>query len=186
MVSIMSLWLPILLSAVFVFLVSSFIHMVLPYHKGDFKKLPDEDGVMNALRNFNIPPGEYSFPRAESMKEMSSPEFKSKLEKGPAAFISVMKNEVPSMTGSLILWFIYSIIVGIFAAYVAGRALEPGADYLAVFRFSGVTAFVGYSIALLQNSIWYKRAWSVTFKSMFDGLIYALVTAGTFGWLWPM
>jgi len=182
----MSLWFPILLSAVFVFLVSSFIHMVLPYHKGDFKKLPDEDGVMNALRNLNIPPGEYSFPRAESMKEMSSPEFKSKLEKGPAAFITVLRNEAPSMTGGLILWFVYSLLIGVIAAYVASRAVGMDANYLSVFRFTGVTAFACYSIALLQNSIWYKRAWSVTFKSMFDGLIYAFVTAGTFGWLWPM
>jgi hypothetical protein len=184
MVPVLSLWLPIFLSAVFVFIVSSFIHMVLTYHKNDFRKLPDEAGVMEALRKFNIPPGEYSFPKPENMKEMSTPEFTEKMKNGPVAFITVMKNEAPSMTGSLIQWFIYSIIVSIFAAYVAGRALTPEASYLAVFRFTGVTAFVGYSIALLQNSIWYKRAWSVTLKSMFDGLIYALVTAGTFGWLW--
>lgn len=41
------------------------------------------------------------------------------------------------------------------------------------------------ALALLQNSIWYKRKWSSTLKSMADGLVYALVTAGTFGWLWP-
>ncbi|MBZ0200406.1 MAG: hypothetical protein K8H86_11100 [Ignavibacteriaceae bacterium] len=184
MVSIVSLWLPILLSAVFVFIVSSFVHMVLPHHKNEFKKLPDEDGVMDTLRKFNLPPGEYNFPHANDMKEMGTPEFKAKLEKGPAALITVMKNEVPSMTGSLITWFIYSIVVSIFAAYVAGRALVPGADYLAVFRFTGVTAFLGYSLALVHDSIWYKRAWSTTFKYMIDGLLYALVTAGTFGWLW--
>ncbi|MBW2258413.1 MAG: hypothetical protein JRI25_27990 [Deltaproteobacteria bacterium] len=76
-------------------------------------------------------------------------------------------------------------LLGIFAAYVAGRALEPGAHYLAVFRFAGCMAFVGYALALWQNSIWYKRAWSTTLKSSFDGLVYALLTAGTFGWLWP-
>jgi len=184
MVSIVSLWLPILLSAVFVFIVSSFVHMVLPHHKGDFKKLPDEDGVMDSLRKFNIPPGEYTFPRANSMKEMGAPEYKSKLEKGPVALITVMKNEAPSMTCSLVLWFIYSIVVSIFAAYVAGRALEAGANYLAVFRFTGVTAFLGYSLALVHDSIWYNRAWSTTFKFLFDGFLYALVTAGTFGWLW--
>jgi len=184
MVPVLSLWLPIILSAVFVFIVSSILHMALTYHKNDFGKLPDEAGIMDALRKFNIPPGEYSFPKPDSMKEMSSPEFTEKMKNGPVAFITVMKNHAPSMTGSLFQWFLYSIVVSIFAAYVAGRALTPESDYLAVFRFTGVTAFVGYSLALLQNSIWYKRAWSVTFKSMFDGLIYALVTAGTFGWLW--
>jgi hypothetical protein len=76
------------------------------------------------------------------------------------------------------------VIVSIFAAYIAGRALGPGAPYLEVFRFAGSTAFAGYALALAQNSIWYKRNWGATLKSMFDGLVYALLTAGTFGWLW--
>jgi hypothetical protein len=86
---------------------------------------------------------------------------------------------------SLTLWFLYCIVMGVFAAYVSGRALGPGAHYLSVFRFAGCTAFAGYALALWQNSIWYKRAWTTTLKSTFDGLVYALLTAGTFGWLWP-
>jgi hypothetical protein len=54
-----------------------------------------------------------------------------------------------------------------------------------VFRFAGTTAFIGYSVALWQMSIWYRRAWSTTIKATVDGLIYALLTAGVFGWLWP-
>ena len=185
MVSIMSLWLPILLSAVIVFVVSSIIHMFLPYHRSDFKKIPSEDELMHELRKFNIPPGDYAIPRAGSPKEMATPEFVEKSNQGPVALITVMPSGPPSMGGSLVQWFIYSIVVGIFAAYIAGRALEPGAHYLEVFRFAGCTAFVGYAVALLQNSIWYKRSWSVTLKSVFDGLVYALMTAGTFGWLWP-
>ncbi|MFQ5750973.1 MAG: hypothetical protein ACE5HI_03165 [bacterium] len=185
MVSIMSLWFPILFSAVLVFAVSSFIHIVLTYHRTDFGKVPDEDEVMAALRKFDIPPGDYVIPCAGSPKVMRSPEFIEKTTKGPVAFMTVMKSGTPTMAGSLVQWFIYSVVVGIFAAYLAGRALGPGAQYLAVFRFAGCGAFVGYALALLQNSIWYKRAWSTTVKSMFDGLIYALVTAGTFGWLWP-
>jgi hypothetical protein len=68
---------------------------------------------------------------------------------------------------------------------VAGAALGPGRPYLQVFRLAGTVAFAGYSLALLQHSIWYHRKWSTTFLSMFDGLIYALLTGGTFGWLWP-
>lgn len=185
MVPIFSLWLPILLSAVAVFIISSIIHMVIKYHNNDFKSLPSEDAVMDDLRKHNIPPGEYYFPRVTDMKEMSTPEFIEKMKRGPVAFITVLENAAPKMGKQLILWFLYSVLVGIFAAYVAGRALPEGAHYLSVFRFAGVTAFVGYSLALLQNSIWYKRGWGVTFKSMFDGFIYALFTAGIFGWLWP-
>lgn len=185
MVSIPSLWLPILLSGVAVFVVSSLIHMVLGYHANDFKKFPNEDTVADALRKLNIPPGDYGYPKASSMKEMGSPDFKEKQKKGPVLFATVFPTGESSMGSSLLLWFLYSVIVSIFAAYVAGRALGPGAEYLAVFRFAGVTAFVSYALGTWPMSIWYRRPWSVTLKNTFDGLVYGLVTAGVFGWLWP-
>ena len=185
MIAITSLWLPILLSAVAVFLLSSILHMVFTYHNSDFKKLPSEDPVMDDLRKHNIPHGEYVLPYAKDNKERNTQEFKEKMNKGPVAFINMFPSGPNKMGSSLAQWFVYCIIVGVFAAYIAGRALEPGAHYLSVFRFAGATAFVGYSLALMQNSIWYRRSWSATLKSMFDGLIYALFTAGIFGWLWP-
>ncbi len=185
MVSIMSLWLPILLSAIFVFVVSSIIHMFLSYHKNNFKKVPNEAGVMDALRPFNISPGDYMLPLCSGPAEMKSPEFTEKLKKGPVVAMTVFPNGPFAMTGSLILWFLYSLVVGVFAAYISGHALAPGAAYLNVFRFAGCTAFLGYALALLHDSIWYKRCWATTFKFMFDGLIYGLLTGGTFGWLWP-
>ena len=184
MVSIISLWLPILLSAVIVFIASSIIHMVLKYHNSDFKKLPAEDAVIDALRPLGIPPGEYVIPHSCDHKTMQEPAFKEKLERGPVAFLTVMTSDF-GMGKSLSLWFLYSVGIGVFAAYIAGRALAPGADYVDVFRFAGAAAFGGYALGLLQNSIWYKRAWRSTAKSMADGLVYALLTAGTFGWLWP-
>lgn len=185
MVSVLSLWLPILLSAVIVFLVSSLIHMVLGYHRTDFRKVPAEDDVMSALREFGIPPGDYVIPCAGSSKEMGSPEFIEKATKGPVAFMTVIPSGPPAMGKSLVQWFVYCAVVAIFAAYIGSRAVGPSADYLAVFRFTGTTAFIGYTLALWQNSIWYRRAWSTTLKSTFDGLVYGLLTAGTFGWLWP-
>lgn len=185
MVSILSLWLPILLSAVFVFVASSIIHMAFTYHQNDFVKLPKEDEVMDALREFDLSPGDYVMPYLGSAKEMKSPEYLEKTNKGPVAYMTIVKNGPPAMGGSLAMWFFYSVLIGIFSAYLAGRTLGADAHYLAVFRFVGCSAFMGYSLALMQNSIWYKRNWPATFKSMFDGLIYALVTAGTFGWLWP-
>jgi hypothetical protein len=185
MVPLMSLWMPILLSAVIVFVVSSVIHMVLPYHKGDLKKLPNEAETMAALRKFNIPPGDYMMPAPSSSKDMGSPEFLEKRNAGPVALMTVLPSGPVSMGGSLAKWFVYLVVVGIFAAYVAGRALGPGADSLSVFRFAGVTAFAAYGLALWQGTIWYGRSWTTTLKSTFDALVYALFTAGTFGWLWP-
>jgi len=185
MVSLSLLSLPILLSAVIVFVVSSVIHMLLPYHRNDFRKIPDEDKVMEALRPFNVPPGDYVVPHAGGPKEMQAPGFIEKMTKGPVVVMTVIRSGPPSMGRSLMLWFVYCIVVGILAAYIASRALEPGARYLSVFRFVGCTAFIGYAVALWQNTIWYGRGWRSTLKSTVDGFVYALLTAGTFGWLWP-
>ena len=185
MVELSSLWLPILLSSIFVFLVSAVIHMASPWHKSDYPKLEKQDEIQDALRPFNIPRGEYLIPRAADRKEMMSQEHKEKMKKGPIAMLTVWTNNEASMSRPLILWFLYAVVVGIFAAYVAGRALPTGAHYLAVFRFAGVTAFLAYSAALWQISIWYQRPWVTTIKATVDGLLYALITAGTFGWLWP-
>jgi hypothetical protein len=176
---------PIVLSAVIVFVASSIIHMVLPYHRSDVRRLPKEDEVLDALRRLDIPPGDYAAPHAGSMAGMKDPQFIAKMQKGPLLFMTVAPAGPPSMTSSLVLWFLYSLLVSVLAAYVAGRALGADAHYLQVFRFVGTAGFMGYSLALLQQSIWYKRNWATTFKSVFDGLIYALLTAGTFGWLWP-
>jgi hypothetical protein len=185
MVSVVSLWLPILLSAVFVFIVSSIIHMVFKYHRTDFGGVPSEDDVIAALGKFEIPPGDYVIPYAGSAKGMKDPDYIDKVKKGPNAFMTVMPAGMPSMAGSLVMWFLYSLLISVFAAYIASRALGPEPEYMSVFRFTGAAAFSGYSLALLQNSIWYKRKWSATLKSVFDGFIYALFTAGAFGWLWP-
>ena len=185
MTGLSALWLPILLSAVIVFVVSSVIHMASPWHKRDYPKMPNEDKVTDALRPLAIPPGDYMIPRPSSRQEMRSPEFAEKMKKGPVMVLTVMPNGPMSMGTNLALWFAYCAVVGLFAAYVAGRALPPGTSYLRVFRFAGVTAFIGYSVALWQMSIWYRRAWSTTIKATIDGLIYGLLTAGAFGWLWP-
>ena len=185
MTELTSLWLPILLSAAAVFVVSSIIHMALPWHKGDYKQIPGEEKIMDALRPFNIPPGDYMVPRASSSQDMKSPEFAEKIKKGPIMITTVLPTGQWTMGSSLVLWFIYSVVVGFFAAYIASRALPIGAYYLEVFRFIGASAFMGYSFSIWQTSIWYKRSWMTTFKSTIDGLLYALITAGVFGWLWP-
>ncbi len=185
MTGLTALWLPILVAAVLVFVASSLIHMLSPWHKGDYRSVPREDEVMAALRPFAIPPGDYLMPRPKDRADMRSPGFTEKMSKGPVMVATVWPSGAMSMGRNLGLWFAYLIVVGICAAYVAGRALPPGAHYVQVFRFAGATAFIAYSLALWQMSIWYHRAWSTTIKATVDGLLYAMLTAGTFGWLWP-
>jgi len=185
MVSILSLLIPIALSAVFVFIASSIIHMATPWHSGDLNKVPNEDRVMDALRSFNIPPGDYGMPKASSMKDMGSPEFRARYKAGPVAFMTVRPAGEMSMTGSLVMWFIYSLVVSMIAGYIAGVAFGPGAEYLRIFQVAGCVAFTGYALGQAQESIWWGRSWGRTLRSMLDGLLYGLLTGGTFGWLWP-
>jgi hypothetical protein len=124
-------------------------------------------------------------PRPASSQAMRSPEFQEKMKRGPVVVMTMLPSGVRGMGKNLAQWFVYCVVVGGFTAYVTGRALPAAAPYLAVFRFAGVTAFIGYSLALWQMSIWYRRAWLTTIKGTIDGLIYGLLTAGTFGWLWP-
>lgn len=185
MAPLSALWLPIVVSAVLVFLASSVIHMLSPWHKSDYPRLANEDAVMDALRPLAIPPGDYVVPRPETREEMSTPAFLEKMQRGPVVAMTVMPSGQMSMGRNLSLWFVYLIVVSLFAAYVASRAVPAGAPYLDVFRFTGVSAFLAYSLALWQMSIWYHRGWSITLKATADGLLYALLTAGVFGWLWP-
>jgi hypothetical protein len=179
------LWLPVLLSSVFTFLASSFIHVVLPWHKSDYVKLPEQDKVMEALRPFAMPPGDYMVPNCSGSAEMKSPEFAEKLAKGPVMVLSVLPNGPFQMGKNLALWFVYLVAVSYLAGYTACHALPLGTGYNKVFRIVGVTSFLGYGAALWQMSIWYRRSWKTTIKATVDALIYAGLTAGTFGWLWP-
>jgi hypothetical protein len=179
------LWLPILVSAVIVFLASAIVHMAPLWHRKDYPAVPDQDRVMEALRPFQIPPGDYMLPRAATSEEMRSADFIEKMRTGPVAILTVIPSGAWQMGRQLGLWFVYVVVVGIFAAYVAGRALPPGAEYTEVFRYSGTTAFLAYSVAVWHISIWYRRGWGLALKETLDGVIYALLTAGAFGALWP-
>src|SRR5919204_921587 len=117
---------------------------------------------------------------------MRSPAFQEKMKRGPAVMMTVFPPWSGSMASNLSLWFVYCIVVSLFAAYIGASAVPPGGPgFGAVWRYVGITAFVGYALALWQMSIWYRRAWSMTLKATFDGVLYALVTSGMFVWLWP-
>jgi hypothetical protein len=180
-----ALWLPILLSAVFVFVLSAILHMALKYHNSDYKQLPNEDAVRAAFRGVNVPPNQYLVPYCVDMKEMQSPEMQKKFVEGPVAVVRVRPAGAPTMGPALTQWFLATLVVSLFVAYVAAHAIPPGAEYLHVFRVVGGVAALAYSAAHLPEAIWMGKPWSATAKDMFDGVLYGLVTAGTFGWLWP-
>jgi hypothetical protein len=183
MVPVMSLWLPIVLSSVVVFFASFLVHMVLTYHRKDFGAVSNEAAVLDALRG--IVPGEYMLPHANGPEAMKDPAFQQKMQTGPVVIITARKPGQMAMGPFLAQWFVYCLVVSLFAGYISSRAVATGADYLEVFRFAGAVAFIGYTLALWQNFIWYGRPLRTMLLQTFDGLLFGLLTAGIFGWLWP-
>jgi hypothetical protein len=184
MVPLAALWLPILLSAVIVFFASFIMHMVLPYHRGDYVQLPDEPAIMAALRAAGVKRGLYMFPHCNH-KDMNTPAVQEKFKQGPVGTVTIFPSGPPAMPKFLGMWFVYCLIVGFFVAYLTAHTVAPGTHYLQVFRVVGSAAFLAYGLGHLSNGIWKGQPWSMVIKEVVDGLIYGLLTGGTFGWLWP-
>jgi hypothetical protein len=184
MVPLTALWLPILISAFIVFVASSIMNTVLPYHRSDYRQLPDEDKLLTLMRAAGLMRGLYIFPFG-THKDMKTPAMEEKYKQGPVGMMTLFPNGPVAMPKFLGQWFGYCLIVALFVAYLTGHTVAPGARYLAVFRVAGTAAFMAYGLGQLSNAIWKGQTWSMTFKEVMDGLVYGLLTAGTFGWLWP-
>ena len=179
------LWLPIVLSAVFVWIASSILHMVITYHKSDYTKMSGEDEVLAALRGANVGVGNYMFPHCQSFKDMQAPEQMEKFKQGPVGTLVVIPSGTPNIGKSLMQWFVFCLGMSLLIAYVSRLAIPGPAEYMSVFRLTGAMAAIAYGYGALTESIWKGVRWSTSSKFVFDGLIYGLVTGGTFGWLWP-
>ncbi|MBK8005105.1 MAG: hypothetical protein IPK12_14570 [Gemmatimonadetes bacterium] len=185
MVSLVQLWLPVLLGALAVFFASSLVHMVFKWHNSDYQRLPNEDEVRAAMRKGSPAPGGYVTPYCSDMKELADPGMQARFAEGPVAFIYVRPSGLPSMGPALGQWFVLNLVVAVFVAYLGSRLLAPGTPYLQVFRVAGTIAFVAYAIGHVSDGIWYGRPWRAVGKDLLDALLYALVTGGVFGSLWP-
>lgn len=186
-IPILSLWLPILAAGALVWLASALMWMVMPHHRSDYRPLPDEDPVRDALEGQDLEPNQaYTVPGMPSREAMEDPEVRRKFEEGPVAYIRAQAPGLPNLGKQLTLHFVYCLAVGAAVAYVAGRTLAPGAEYLAVFQITGTVAWLAYGWAYPMTAIWFGWSWSEAWKHLLDALVYGLLTAGAFGWLWPV
>jgi hypothetical protein len=176
---------PIALSAVFIFIASSILHMALKWHNADYKKLANEDEVRAVIRKGSPAAAEYVIPHCMDGKDARSPEMMRKFEEGPLAVIYIRKPGPIQIGPFLMKWVIYTLVVSALCGYFARFTLPPGVDYMKVFHVVGMAAWLAYSWQGPADSIWKGKPWVSTFRYMVDGLVYALITAGTFGWLWP-
>jgi hypothetical protein len=185
MVPLSHLWLAIVLSGVLVFIVSAILHMVLKYHNSDYQGFSNEDEVRAAISKGSPAPGQYMVPYCPNPQDMKKPELARKFTEGPVGMVLLRRPGPMNMGPSLGQWFVYTIIMSALIAYVAARTLAPGAAYADVFRVVGAVGFLGYAGAYGAFAIWMGMPWSSAIKNIIDGLIYGMVTAGAFGWLWP-
>ena len=185
MVSWSALLLPSLVSAVLVFIASSLIHMVVKWHASEYKTVPNEDEVRAVIGKSAPTPGKYVVPFCKDGKAMATPEMQKKFTDGPNLVMFVRPNGNVKLGSFLGSWFAYTLVVSLVAGYLARATLAPGAEYLHVFQIVGAASWLAYAWSIPSDSIWMGKPWSSTFAYMFDGLIYAALTAGTYGWLWP-
>ena len=184
-VSLLDLWMPILLGTLLAWIASALIHMALKYHNSDYKPLANEDEVGAALRKGSPGVGVHTIPYCVDMSKMADEDMQKKFEEGPVAFVTVFRNGMPAMgklIGQQILFFLFGCL---FIAYCATLALPAGAAYRDVFRLTGTVGFLAFGWAAVPYSIWYGHLWSTAAKYLFDALLYGLLVAGAFAWLWP-
>jgi hypothetical protein len=178
-----SLWLPVVVSAVAVWLVSSVLHMVLKYHRADYRQLSNEEAFAQAVRG--SAPGVYTVPYCLDPAQMKDPAILKKYDEGPVAMVTVMRNGPPAMGKYLGLWFLFCLLVSFVTSYLARNTLDPGAIGMEVLRLTGTVAFIGYGFGYLQTSIWLGIPWSNALRGLLDAAIYAVVTGLVFRFLWP-
>jgi hypothetical protein len=180
--TVAALWMPILLSAILVFAASSLIHMVLKWHKSEYRQVPGEEAVRASLRG--AAPGQYMIPYCAEMSDFKKPEVQQKFIDGPIAFLTMRPNGLPKMGPALGQWFLLCVLVSAVCAYLAGKVLPADAQWGQVTRVVGLVSFVAYGFGSLQYGIWMGKPWKSVAMDLLDAFIYAVLTAAAFCWLW--
>ncbi|MDJ0522862.1 MAG: hypothetical protein QNJ90_12410 [Planctomycetota bacterium] len=182
-VSLADLWLPILLSGVAVFFLSFIMWMVLPHHRSDWSKLPDEDGTMDHLGD--IEAGMYTFPHCVTPEEMKDPAYIEKRDKGPSGMMTIVPRGPMNMGKSMFLSFIYNVIIAVLVAYVATIAIAKGDPNGDVLQLTSTVAWLGFAGAHGWYLLWFYYKPALIAKSVIDGLVYALACGFLFKAFWP-
>jgi hypothetical protein len=184
--ALLALWLPILLSAVVVFAISSAVHMVIKWHAPDYRGFSNEDAVRDAIRAGHPSPGRYVLPYCGDMKEMGSDVMLKKYREGPVGHLTLAPAGPPGMGKALGLWFLFTLVIAVVAAAVVTQVfgLDPTRAGAAA-RLVGVVSFIAYGFGTITESIWMVRPWFSSAKYLLDAALYATGSALVFFWLWP-
>jgi hypothetical protein len=183
-VQLPELWLPILLSAVAVFIASALAWMVLPHHKKDIQFAPDEGPLLEGIARAKLKAGQYMFPTCTSAKDLKDPQVKARWDAGPWGMI-LLRGTKPNLARNLVSAFIFYLVVGVFVGYLSALALDSGAPFRSAFRVAGTAAVIAYCLGGIPNAIFFGRSARAVVMDTIDGIVYGLITGAIFGWLWP-
>jgi hypothetical protein len=179
------LWLPILLSAAAVWVISAVAWMALPHHKQDFIGLPDEDGFMDYIRKSGIKPGNYVFPDFRDREAMKSEKVEKALKEGPVGHLSVWQTPV-TMGGKLVATFIVYVVVSTLIAYLTRIALPGPAEFARVFQIAATAGILAYCFSFIPNALWFGAYKRTIVATVIDGIIYGAITGAIFAWFWKL
>lgn len=184
--ALLSLWMPILLSAVVVFFISSLVHMVFKWHASDYRGLAKEDGVREAIRAAAPTPGLYVLPYCADMKEMAGEAMQRKYQEGPTGFLTIVPSGPPAMGKPLGLWFVLISVVATLGALLASQVFGLNPDRArAAGMLVGTVTFLAYGVGSISESIWMGRSWATTGRFLLDSALYGIGSGLVFYWLWP-
>lgn len=183
-VALIDLWMPILSSVVVEFFASSFAYMVLPHHRKDWGKAPNEDALLEFVRSHDIKSGQYMFPGCQNFNELKDPDVKKRYVAGPHGTLRVWAG-MPNFGRNLILTSLLYIVIGVFVAYLATIALNQRADFKSAFRFTGIAAVMTYCLGFVGNTIWYGQPLKPFLNDLAAGIVFGLLSGAVFGFLWP-
>ena len=179
-VSSLSLLLPTVLSAVALFFLSFLSWMVVQLHAADWRKLPHEDELREALRKSGINGGNFMFPGVEQPAEGRSPEFQQKVQQGPTGVLTVFGSV--NMARNLALTMLYFLVTSYCLGYLATLGIPRGAEFFTVFRFVATAGLLTHLSSILSHAIWFHCR---VVGHGVESIVYALTLGFIFGALWP-
>jgi hypothetical protein len=177
---LLSLALPIVLSAVALFFASFLSWMVLQLHKDDWKKIEDEDKFLGGVAGCNLPEGSYMFPGCKSQADTKSEEYRRKYDAGPRGVMTILPKV--NMGKNLGMTMAYFLVVSFLLAYLGTIALKPGDGFLQVFRFISTAAFMTFLAAMVQHAIWFRPR---IVGHVIESVAYTAITGAIFAAMWP-
>ena len=184
MSELVSLWLPILVSAVAVFFASFLAWVVIGHHNPDWKELPEEGATMDFLQKSGIKPGQYIFPLARTKEQMADEGKAQRIASGPWGIVNIWAGQI-NMGRNLAQSFTFYLVTSLFIAYLGTLALDPGAGFSKVFQVTGTAGILAYAFGVVPNAIWFGTHLRPLLMDIVDGVCFGLITGLVFAAMWP-